>query len=486
MKQATAVQILGPRREDDDWPLEQREADATGGKKRIRGRRKDPPDKEADLDPAAIKRLRRKLNLSQAQLAERLGVSRDTVLRWEKEPCKITSGALRLLSLSSRFPHLLEKTAEQRAVESMCDGRFVFVIQCGGYARQFGGCFEPRALVDLGHRGHRPIQNILRDTPRQMQVYLHGTSLWTDLIRDYLRTWGDFGRTVHVLEEAEINLCDENGVELRLPDGKPVRAAAGPATFAESLKKVNQSVEVVCVADSNLLGLAIEDVVAGYEKLLNAPDLDIVAFCRDLSPRQRQEERRRWATTPAGRLAKKRNGASGDYIEDDALREVNPVQQDDLRTRYGYVSPGGDEVYEHPGDIPQEAVESYPVLSGVYVMRFKPFVELSRNPERVEALALKPRDWPLLRSHDSVYQGHGLVRKISMLLRGFERQQHGLRWLPLQQIWPIGGLKDGSDLHLYAELRAQGCFGYRRSRWLRSFLTMADAVALTRENSKRK
>lgn len=50
------------------------------------------------MTPAELKRLRARLGLTQAQLAERLGVDRNTVTRWEMGLRKISEPVSRLLA----------------------------------------------------------------------------------------------------------------------------------------------------------------------------------------------------------------------------------------------------------------------------------------------------------------------------------------------------------------------------------------------------
>lgn len=57
--------------------------------------------------PEEIKSIRERLDLSQAEFAELLGVSKRTLQEWEQGRCKPTGAALKLLMVASRHPEAL-------------------------------------------------------------------------------------------------------------------------------------------------------------------------------------------------------------------------------------------------------------------------------------------------------------------------------------------------------------------------------------------
>jgi len=57
--------------------------------------------------PAEIKNIREQLDLSQAEFAEMLGVSKRTLQEWEQGRCKPTGAALKLLPVARRHPEAL-------------------------------------------------------------------------------------------------------------------------------------------------------------------------------------------------------------------------------------------------------------------------------------------------------------------------------------------------------------------------------------------
>lgn len=57
--------------------------------------------------PAEIKSIREKMDLSQAEFAELLGVSKRTLQEWEQGRCKPTGAALKLLLVARRHPEAL-------------------------------------------------------------------------------------------------------------------------------------------------------------------------------------------------------------------------------------------------------------------------------------------------------------------------------------------------------------------------------------------
>lgn len=57
--------------------------------------------------PAEIKSIREKMDLSQAEFAELLGVSKRTLQEWEQGRCKPTGAALKLLLVAQRHPEAL-------------------------------------------------------------------------------------------------------------------------------------------------------------------------------------------------------------------------------------------------------------------------------------------------------------------------------------------------------------------------------------------
>ena len=66
------------------------------------------PARRTVLDvPAEIRGIRDKLDLSQAEFAELLGVSKRTLQEWEQGRCKPAGAALKLLMVASRHPESL-------------------------------------------------------------------------------------------------------------------------------------------------------------------------------------------------------------------------------------------------------------------------------------------------------------------------------------------------------------------------------------------
>jgi len=57
--------------------------------------------------PEEIKSIRERMDLSQAEFAELLGVSKRTLQEWEQGRCKPTGAALKLLMVASRHPEAL-------------------------------------------------------------------------------------------------------------------------------------------------------------------------------------------------------------------------------------------------------------------------------------------------------------------------------------------------------------------------------------------
>jgi putative transcriptional regulator len=57
--------------------------------------------------PTEIKAIREKLDVSQAEFAELLGVSKRTLQEWEQGRCKPTGAALKLLMVARRHPEAL-------------------------------------------------------------------------------------------------------------------------------------------------------------------------------------------------------------------------------------------------------------------------------------------------------------------------------------------------------------------------------------------
>jgi len=61
-----------------------------------------------------IRRIRKRLELSQAKLARRLGVAPNTVSRWESGLLKAGGASVKLLELLDRRPKLADELAEPR------------------------------------------------------------------------------------------------------------------------------------------------------------------------------------------------------------------------------------------------------------------------------------------------------------------------------------------------------------------------------------
>ena len=57
--------------------------------------------------PGEIKGIRKKLDVSQAEFAEMIGVSKRTLQEWEQGRCKPTGAALKLLMIARRHPEAL-------------------------------------------------------------------------------------------------------------------------------------------------------------------------------------------------------------------------------------------------------------------------------------------------------------------------------------------------------------------------------------------
>ena len=57
--------------------------------------------------PDEIKGIREKLDVSQAEFAEMIGVSKRTLQEWEQGRCKPTGAALKLLMIARRHPEAL-------------------------------------------------------------------------------------------------------------------------------------------------------------------------------------------------------------------------------------------------------------------------------------------------------------------------------------------------------------------------------------------
>ena len=57
--------------------------------------------------PGEIKGIREKLDVSQAEFAEMIGVSKRTLQEWEQGRCKPTGAALKLLMIARRHPEAL-------------------------------------------------------------------------------------------------------------------------------------------------------------------------------------------------------------------------------------------------------------------------------------------------------------------------------------------------------------------------------------------
>ena len=57
--------------------------------------------------PSEIKRVREKLDVSQAEFAEMIGISKRTLQEWEQGRCKPTGAALKLLMIARRHPEVL-------------------------------------------------------------------------------------------------------------------------------------------------------------------------------------------------------------------------------------------------------------------------------------------------------------------------------------------------------------------------------------------
>ena len=57
--------------------------------------------------PSEIKGIREKLDVSQAEFAEMIGVSKRTLQEWEQGRCKPTGAALKLLMIARRHPEAL-------------------------------------------------------------------------------------------------------------------------------------------------------------------------------------------------------------------------------------------------------------------------------------------------------------------------------------------------------------------------------------------
>lgn len=54
--------------------------------------------------PSEIKGIREKLDVSQAEFAELIGISKRTLQEWEQGRCKPTGAALKLLMIARRHP----------------------------------------------------------------------------------------------------------------------------------------------------------------------------------------------------------------------------------------------------------------------------------------------------------------------------------------------------------------------------------------------
>jgi putative transcriptional regulator len=57
--------------------------------------------------PSEIKGIREKLDVSQAEFAEMIGISKRTLQEWEQGRCKPTGAALKLLMIARRHPEVL-------------------------------------------------------------------------------------------------------------------------------------------------------------------------------------------------------------------------------------------------------------------------------------------------------------------------------------------------------------------------------------------
>lgn len=61
-----------------------------------------------------LREARRKLGCNQAELAERMGTTRNTVARWERGEVPMSGPAVKLIELLLKIRRLLEETKEQR------------------------------------------------------------------------------------------------------------------------------------------------------------------------------------------------------------------------------------------------------------------------------------------------------------------------------------------------------------------------------------
>ncbi|MBI4829869.1 MAG: helix-turn-helix domain-containing protein [Nitrospinae bacterium] len=57
--------------------------------------------------PAEIRAIREKMDLSQSDFAELLGISKRTLQEWEQERCKPTGAALKLLMVVRSHPEVM-------------------------------------------------------------------------------------------------------------------------------------------------------------------------------------------------------------------------------------------------------------------------------------------------------------------------------------------------------------------------------------------
>jgi putative transcriptional regulator len=57
--------------------------------------------------PSEIRAIREKLDVSQSEFAELLGISKRTLQEWEQGRCKPTGAALKLLMVARRHPEAL-------------------------------------------------------------------------------------------------------------------------------------------------------------------------------------------------------------------------------------------------------------------------------------------------------------------------------------------------------------------------------------------
>lgn len=289
------------------------------------------------------------------------------------------------------------------------------VIQCGGRGERLNSpC--PKPLIELPD-GSRPLSNVLQDIPAEVPVYLHVLREHLPVFQRFLGTHGNFGHRVSYLIQSEHALFDDDGEPLAYPDGTAVTASDGSATFVRHFARLP---ELFCIIDGAKPGVYYPDILRAGEML----ESDAVVFARPVPERSISEE-----------LA--------------ALRNPSLTHH----PRYARINEAAQQVFEHPC-LSEDVVRDrgWLATAGTVVVRAK---RMADELLRIEGTIVESR------SMDSVFVGKARHLKMNQVLYGYNGRASGLRFQTLVPEVYIPGIKHRGDVERYAELKAQGLFGYR-------------------------